>query len=247
MIESSFFQLRYLLLQIRNVNDPMRGQEVRCFARALDCDRQRIGTFDLINESLTERRLKSVDAILIGGSGDYSVTLNQPWLERALDGLRLLYQSEKPTFASCWGFQALAKALGGNVVKDASRAEVGTLTASLTLAGRTDPVFGALPETFATQMGHEDCVTHLPEKAILLVSTQRVENQAMTFADRPIYATQFHPELNVAAFLERVKAYPQYVTELTGLSYERFKKTCQDTPEASQLLPRFVQHVFGGS
>ena len=31
-------RLRYLLLQVRNHDDPMAGHEVECFARALGCE-----------------------------------------------------------------------------------------------------------------------------------------------------------------------------------------------------------------
>ena len=41
-------KLRYLLLQIRTPQDPMRQQEVGCFARAIDCDPSAIATFDLL-------------------------------------------------------------------------------------------------------------------------------------------------------------------------------------------------------
>ena len=68
----------------------------------------------------------------------------------------------KPAFASCWGFQALARALGGEVVTDLVRAEVGTFEIQLTAAGRSDPLFGPLGERFLAQLGHQDVVTRLP-------------------------------------------------------------------------------------
>ncbi len=40
--------LRYLLLQVRDPNDPMRDQEVACFTRCLRCDADQIRVFDLI-------------------------------------------------------------------------------------------------------------------------------------------------------------------------------------------------------
>ena len=67
------------------------------------------------------------------------MTSSEPWLDRALDSLRLVYDFRKPTFASCWGFQAMARALGGKVVKDLDRAEIGTHSLYLTEAGLADP------------------------------------------------------------------------------------------------------------
>ena len=38
------------------------------------------------------------------------------------------------------------------------------------------------------------------------------------FDRRPIYCTQFHPELNRSSLLERLQAYPKYVRTITGVT-----------------------------
>jgi GMP synthase (glutamine-hydrolysing) len=242
-----FDNLRYLLLQVRNPDDSMRSQEVRCFARALGTTPEHIGVFDLLSASLTPRDMQRIDMVLLGGSGHYSVAEGSEdnWLGRALDSLRLVHAARRPTFASCWGFQALARALGGRVVKDLARAEVGTHDLHLTPAGMADPVFGPLGPIFRGQMGHEDHVVELPEGATRLAYSQGVENQAYRFDDRPIYCTQFHPELNCADLLERVQVYPEYVERIAGLPPERLVDMIEETPETEALLQRFVRMVFG--
>jgi GMP synthase (glutamine-hydrolysing) len=237
--------LRYLLLQIRNASDPMRDHEIGCFTRVLACDAARLEVFDLLSGVPTASQLAGVDMVLLGGSGDYSAACTGVWLDRALDGLRLLHAAAKPTFASCWGFQAMARALGGRVVHDAARAELGTLDLHLTPAGLKDPVFAALGETFRGQAGHEDLVTELPPDATLLASSDLVINQAYCCADRPIYCTQFHPELGRDDLLTRIRAYPEYVRHVAGMSIEQFAQRCTATPETEEILPRFVRHVFG--
>ena len=190
-------------------------------------------------------QLDQVDMVLLGGSGHYSAASEGQWLELALDSMRRLFELDKPTFASCWGFQAMARALGGRVIHDPDRAELGTLEVRLTEAGCVDPVFGPLGERFLVQMGHTDRVVDLPPGATRLASTDLVENQAFRFDGRPIYCTQFHPELNLRQLLQRVEAYPEYIENITGMTYPQFAATCQDTPAANALLLRFVQHVFG--
>jgi len=236
--------LRYLLLQVRDEHDPIRVQEVGCFARALRCMPERLRVFSLLRGRPGREHLAGVDMVLLGGSGDYSVVEGGPWLPGALDTMRDLYALSKPTFASCWGFQAMARALGGEVVTDRRRAELGTLTLRLTPAGLQDPLFSPLGTTFQAQMGHQDIVDRLPADAVLLASTDRVENQAFRIHGKPIYCTQFHPELDRASMLERVQAYPQYVERIASVPYERFIQTCAETPTANALLTRFVQHVF---
>jgi GMP synthase (glutamine-hydrolysing) len=191
----------------------------------------------------TVGQLDEVDVVLLGGSGDYSVAKGGQWLPAALAAMRELYELSKPTFASCWGFQAMALALGGEVITDLSRAELGSIEVRLTEAGRDDPLFAPLGDTFLAPMGHQDCVVRLPEGAVLLASSEKVENQAFRFPDKPIYCTQFHPELNRDAFVQRVRAYPQYVETITGEPIEEFARRCRETKATSQLLGRFVQQL----
>lgn len=239
-------RLRYLLLQVRDADDAMRVQEVRCFARAFDCGEQQIRVFDLLSGVPSLEYLRGFDVVVLGGSGDYSVAEGGPWLQAALDAMRELYDTSKPTFASCWGFQAMAKAMGGEVVTDIERAELGAVRVRLTEAGQRDPVFGDLGDAFYAAMGHQDLVTRLPAGAILLASSNTVENQAFCFADKPIYCTQFHPELDLHSFLQRVEAYPQYVKKIAGMSLEDFsRERCQETPVAERIIPKFLEHVLG--
>ena len=237
--------LKFLLLQIRNPDDPMRTHEVDCFAEKLGCAKEDILINDLISGAPSKRILDQVDAVLVGGSGDYSVVDEGVWFPEAMDHFRDLYETNKPTFASCWGFQAFAKALGGIVVTDLKRAEVGTFTLKLTEAGAADPVFGPMGTPFQAQMGHQDIVDRIPEDAILLCSSDRVQNEAFTFPGKPIYGTQFHPEFELADLVLRLRTYPEYVERITGKGLEEFIETCTPTPATSKLLQRFVEHVFG--
>lgn len=231
----------FLLLQVRNADDPMRRQEVESFARALQCRAEQIRVFDLLSGVPTVSELKPVDVVLLGGSGDYSVAEGGDWLPAALEAMVELYELSKPTFASCWGFQALARALGGEVVTDTRRAELGAIEIRLTDAGRADPLFAPLGNTFLAPLGHQDCVTRLPPQAELLASSALVENQAFRIPGKPIYCTQFHPELDRAGLLERVRAYPQYVERIAGVPLETFAANLAPTPQSDQLLGRYMR------
>lgn len=245
----SLDKLRYLLLQVRNADDPMRAHEVACFARALKCPPQQIREFDLLEACPTPEQLDEVDVVLLGGSGDYSVSEGGAWMDPALEAMRELHAMSMPTFASCWGFQAMAKALGGRVVADLTRAEVGTHEVYLTDAGRSDPVFGRLAdagESFAAQMGHQDVVDRIPKGAVLLAAT-KLANQAFHFPGKPIYCTQFHPELDRKTLLDRLRRYPKYIEKITGLHYDDFvEEHTAESPHTEPLLPRFVRHVMAG-
>jgi GMP synthase (glutamine-hydrolysing) len=232
------------LLQVRDPNDPMIDHEIACFAGALQCGDEQIATFDLLDGCPTPADLNAHDIVLLGGSGDYSVATGGHWLEPALDAMRELHRMAKPTFASCWGFQAMARAMGGTVVTDLDRAEIGTHEVILTDAASNDPLFAALPARFDAHMGHQDVVDVLPAGAVNLVRSERNEHKAFTFPGLPIYGTQFHPELTRMTLLDRLRRYPKYVASLAGTSIEDVERACHDSPETDGLLPRFVEHII---
>ena len=235
--------LRYLLIQVRNQSDPIRSQEIDCFASAIGCEKTAIQTLDLLTERITTKTLSAVDAVLIGGSGDYSAAGDSEWLEQSLQDLQLLVKLQKPTFASCWGFQALARSLGGQCINDPAHAELGTIELELTTDGQEDLLFRELGSPFLAQAGHEDHVVALPPGAVLLASSRIVRNQAFKVANAPIYCTQFHPELDRASLLGRLEAYPQYVEKIAGTTILNFAKQCRETPETQSLLQRFAEFV----
>ena len=239
--------LRCLLLQVRDAGDPMSGHEIASFERALTPRPTRIEVFDLLGGLLCPRDLDGVDLVLLGGSGAYSAAAGGPWLGTALESLRIVHASRVPAFASCWGFQAMAAAMGGEVVNDRSRAEIGTHRLVLTPAARTDLVFGGLGGSFNAQMGHEDLVNTLPPRTTLLASSALVVNQAYRFDDAPVYCTQFHPELDAAGILARLSAYPRYLAEVADTTYEEIVAQLEETPQASQLLRRFADAFVEGT
>lgn len=233
-------------MQVRNPDDPMKAQEVECFRSTLQCDGSQISIFDLTTgDHFTRAQLNKYDLVLIGGSGDYSVAEGGPWWSAAAENMKTLHSLSKPSFCSCWGFQAMAQALGGLVVTDLSRAEVGTIKVSMTAEAQDDPVFGVAPAVMEVQSGHQDIVERLPSDAICLASSDRVANQALKFRGKPIYGTQFHPELNRQALIERIEAYPQYVEKIAGQTVETFIASCHETPDSAQLLRRFVALLTG--
>ena len=218
----------------------MSDHELESFVRCLHGQPVRIEVFDLLDRPLAPADLAEVELILLGGSGAYSAAAGGPWFGTALQSLRVAHASSIPTFASCWGFQGMAAATGGVVVNDRRRAEIGTYEVALTDAGRADEVFGGLPPRFKAQMGHEDLVETLPPGATLLASSPLVVNQAYRFDNRPVYCTQFHPELDVDGMRRRLSAYPRYVEEVVGSTYEEIAARFEETTAANGLLQRFV-------
>jgi len=138
------------------------------------------------------------------------------------------------------GFSGDGSTLGGEVITDMTRAELGAVQVFLTEDGKSDPLFGILGSSFLAPMGHQDCVVKLPPNAVRLAYSTKVENQAFKIRGKPIYGTQFHPELSRSALIQRLQAYPQYVEAITGEALDAFVEKCQPD-DLQKLLHEFAQ------
>jgi GMP synthase (glutamine-hydrolysing) len=228
--------LSFCLLQIRNPTDPMRGHEVECFVRRLEVEPQQVVALDVLDEPLDESIYERFDALLIGGAGEFSVLDEFPHIRRTLDFIGEAATREFPTFGSCFGFQALSLALGGDVVRDPSRAELGTFDVDLHAAATTDPLFAGLPNRFTAQQGHKDHVTRLPSGASHLAGSERSPFQAARFGGGLVWGTQFHPELTEADNRLRVLTY----RERYALQLDAVLEILRPSQHTHGLLARFA-------
>ena len=111
--------LQYRLLQARDASDSAREEEHIAFADFLDTDIKNVRAFDMLSEEITaDKVMDGVDAVLVGGSGAYGVTSQVPWMSHYIDCLGSLAEKRFPIFASCFGFQGIAVALGATVQPD---------------------------------------------------------------------------------------------------------------------------------
>jgi len=195
----------------------VRGGEARQFAARLGVPESAVRTWDLLEGPPGLSELETYDALLVGGAGEYDVSKgNLPHLAATLDLLRRVVETGFPTFASCFGFQLLVAALGGEVVRDEENAEVGAAWVCLTEAGKQDELFGALPECFWVQAGHKDRASRMPEGVLNLAYSEKAPFQALRVPGKPIWATQFHPELTEEDTFRRFQRYAAvYAPDLT--------------------------------
>jgi GMP synthase (glutamine-hydrolysing) len=110
-----------------------------------------------------------------------------------------------PFFGACYGIGTLGVHQGG--VIDRRFAEpIGAVRIALTEEGRVDPVLAGVPVEFDAFVGHKEACSALPPTAVLLATSAACPVQ-MFRVKRNVYATQFHPELDVAAIVTRVRVY----------------------------------------
>jgi GMP synthase-like glutamine amidotransferase len=133
----------------------------------------------------------SLEAILITGSpaGVYD---DAPWIAPLLDFIRWAAAEKTPQVGICFGHQAMAQALGGQVVKSPKGWGIGRHHYELvTHAPWMDP---ASPDGFALAVSHQDQVVTPPPGAQTLARSAFTPFAALSYAQGPAMSFQGHPE-----------------------------------------------------
>ncbi len=239
--------IKILLLQARKQDDAAKDEERASFAEAVNVLLENIVPFDLLAAAPTLSKIQQFDALMIGGSGDYYVSKKDfPHLPQLLDVLQEVVAAGQPTFASCFGFQLIVQALGGNIIYDPDHMEVGTFPVTLTKAGQADELFSHMPKEFCAQIGRKDRADYLPKGFLHLASSANAPFQALRVPDKPIWATQFHPELTKEENLKRFQRYiGGYASQMSPDELQKTLDRFDDSLEANGLLRRFMTLVFG--
>ncbi|MGW0802053.1 glutamine-hydrolyzing GMP synthase [Nonomuraea sp. NPDC002799] len=102
-----------------------------------------------------------------------------------------LFATGVPTFGICYGFQAMAQALGGEVARTGI-AEFGGTALTVLDEGI---IFAGLPAAQTVWMSHGDSVAAAPEGFRVTASTSETPVAAFEHEERGLYGVQFHPEV----------------------------------------------------
>ncbi len=203
----------------------MIDHEFACFRERIPAEFE-LERSNLVGGPWDDSVLEGYQVAMVGGSGRYGAADNQePWFEPTLNLLRRITERGLPLFCSCWGHEALAVALGGVVKLDERGYELGLLPVTLSEDGRRDELFSSLPDPFVTPIGHQEQVVELPPSTVLLASTERCRVQAYRVKGKPVYSTQFHPELSSDRLWERVEAYIPHLRD----QHRGRDKACTDS------------------
>ncbi|PWJ24627.1 GMP synthase (glutamine-hydrolysing) [Branchiibius hedensis] len=148
--------------------------------------------------------------IIIGGSPfnvtDTAKSSQQQRAEEDLNRVVDVALAERiPLLGACYGLGLIARHKGG-IVDHEYGEQIAAVPVTLTAAGRTDPVFGGLPQVFSAIVGHKEAVSTPPADAVVLATSPGAPVQALRIGPAA-YATQFHPELDADGLLIRMTTY----------------------------------------
>ncbi len=102
-----------------------------------------------------------------------------------------LFETGVPTFGICYGFQAMAQALGGRVARTGVAEYGGTRLE----VSREGVLFAGLPAQQAVWMSHGDSVAAAPEGFDVTAFTAETPVAAFENPVKGLYGVQFHPEV----------------------------------------------------
>ncbi|SFK54444.1 GMP synthase (glutamine-hydrolysing) [Geodermatophilus ruber] len=235
----------FLLLASRPENEAA-DEEYAAFLRLTGLTEEQLHRVRLEAGPLPPLDLDDYAGILLGGgpfnSSDppESKSAVQHRVERELAALLdEVVARDLPFLGACYGVGTLGVHQGG-VVDRTYGEPVSSVPITLTAAGRADPLLAGVPEVFDAFVGHKEACQVLPPSAVLLATSPACPVQ-MFRVGRNVYATQFHPELDVAGILTRIRVYrhagyfaPTELEELT----DRLRLAV--VTEAGRLLATFV-------
>jgi len=235
--------LKVLVLQFRT--GAMKAHEQQCLLRVSGFDREQCVFFDCVKRELKLEMLKDYNLLIIGGSGNTVGEEDSLVLETVFQMVRQARSMSLPTIGLCFGAHIMTKAFGGELSFDKEGKETGTFEITLTDESKEDPVFSKLPNKFDTQIGHKDSISRAPSGAICLATSELSGIQAWAFPDEPLYAIQFHPELEASDVITRLKFYAKQYLDDNAETLERIKNNLRPSPEAVKVIKYYLKHFIG--
>jgi len=135
--------------------------------------------------SVTEIMARNPRAIILSGGPASVYAAGAPQVDQELFALGI------PVFGICYGFQAMAAALGGQV----SRTQVAEFGRTRINAKTDSRLFQDLTDSFDVWMSHGDSVTLAPNGFKTIGSTSHTPVAAFENATGELAGVQFHPEV----------------------------------------------------
>jgi GMP synthase (glutamine-hydrolysing) len=136
--------------------------------------------------SVDEMLAKKPAAIILSGGPSSVYAHGAPQIDPSV------FRAGIPTFGICYGFQAMAQALGGEVARTGTSEFGGT---PLKVVDRDSVLFSGLPDDLSVWMSHGDSVTRAPDGFAVSAMSEGAPVAAFESVDAGLAGVQFHPEV----------------------------------------------------
>jgi GMP synthase (glutamine-hydrolysing) len=207
--------MRPFLLLATRAEDVAADGEYQAICRSAGLAPEQVQRVRLEAGPMPAIDLEDYSGIIVGGGpfnssdpdGEKSVT--QRRVESEMNALLdEVVDRDFPFLGACYGVGTLG-AYAGGAVDRAFGEDVGLVTVQLTQEGVADPLLAGMPAAFSAFVGHKEAMRVLPPGAVRLGFSPRSPVQMFRLR-RNLYATQFHPELDLAGLVQRVHVYRDF-------------------------------------
>ena len=127
-------------------------------------------------------------AIILSGGPESIYAEGAPQADPAL------FSSGVPVLGICYGIQAMAAALGGEVGRT-GKGEFGRTEVEIAAPASESQLLGGLPQHLNVWMSHRDAVVRAPDGFSCTASSSAAPVAAFEDPARKLYGTQWHPEV----------------------------------------------------
>jgi GMP synthase (glutamine-hydrolysing) len=239
---------KFLIIQLRP-EDEAADDEFRAFLQLGGLDESQVHRIRIEKTGVPEDiNLDDYSGVKVGGGpsnvSDPDEKKSEEQKKFEADLYKLLdeiVQKDIPFLGACYGVGILSSHQGACVSKEKYGEDVGAVTVKVNEEGKKDDLLKGLPEEFRAFVGHKEACQGVPESGVLLASSDTCPVQ-MYRVKNNVYATQFHPELDVEGIITRVKVYKNagyFPPEDAQKIIDEAKEENVTVPE--QILKRFVQ------
>lgn len=202
----------FVLLATRSQDDAADG-EYAAFLRFGGLASDDLLRVRLESTTMPDLDLDGLSGVFVGGSPfDASASSKSDAQTRVEAEMSVLLDEvvtrDFPFLGACYGVGTLGVHQGG-VIDTTYGEPIGAVPITLTDEGVADPLLAGLPRRFDAYVGHKEACRVLPSTATLLASSPACPVQMFRVRTN-LYATQFHPELDVDGIVGRIRTYSGY-------------------------------------
>lgn len=182
---------------------------------------------------------QAFDGYVVTGSPASVNDDSLPWVGLLLDFIRAVDAARQPLIGLCFGHQAVARALGGQVARHAAGWGLGT---AATHWQHTRPWMQPAQSTTTLMAAHNEQVTRMPEGAECLGGSDFCPMGSMQIGQH-IWTTQYHPEMPLV-FMQALQGY--LADKLDAATLARAQASlaqAADVPLFGQWMVQFFEHA----
>lgn len=152
------------------------------------------------------RPIEEVDALILSGGPMGVYQLKEPqydYFGKEIEYIEKAISLGKPILGICFGHQLLASIMGGEVIRNEEKREVGWY--DIEIKDPRSPIFLEIKNPLHVFQFHNDHVIKAPACSEVIASSTNCNIQALRYKDYPIYSVQFHPEIDIEKGREILK------------------------------------------